>query len=145
MSKNLTKEEYRKRKAAEERLKGGTDKIKPPTYLSKEAKKIFNYIYRELEASGIITNLDVYILASCSNAIARIQEAERELNLGLYNDDGKVKDALKVKDSYMKEFFRCTNELSLSPQSRAKLANINVNAQQEKEDPLLQVLKGDAN
>lgn len=143
MSKNLTKEEYEARKQAEERLKGGTDKIKPPTYLSKDAKKIFNYIVEELKETGVLTNLDVFILASCSNAIARIQEAEKELNKGLYDDKDKVKDALRVKESYTKEFFRCCNELSLSPQSRAKLANINVQAQKEKEDPLLKVLRGD--
>lgn len=143
MSKNLTKEEYEARKQAEEKLKGGTDKIKPPTYLSKDAKKIFNYIVDELEEAGILTNLDVFILASCSNAIARIQEAEKELNKGLYDNKDKVKDALRVKESYTKEFFRCCNELSLSPQSRAKLANINVQAQQEKEDPLLKILRGD--
>jgi phage terminase small subunit len=42
----------------------------------------------------------------------------------------------------MKEFFRCCNELSLSPQSRAKLASINVNAEINKEDPLLRILGG---
>ena len=139
MSKNLTKEEYEARKQAEEALKGGTDKIKPPTHLSTEAKKIFRYIVNELKSSGILTNLDIYILSSCANALARIKEAEQILNDDLLN-----KQALKVKDSYMKEFFRCCNELSLSPQSRAKLANINVKAQENKEDPLLQVLRGGA-
>lgn len=137
MSKNLTNEEKEARKQAEEKLKGGNDKIKPPAYLGKEAKKIFKYIVIELQDSGILTNLDVYILASCANAIARIQAAEK-----LLNDDLLNKDALKVKDSYMKEFFRCCNELSLSPQSRAKLANINVQAKEQKEDPLLKVLAG---
>lgn len=138
MSKNLTKEEYEARKRAEEKLKGGNDNIKPPTYLNKNARKIFKYIVDELESSGILTNLDIYVLASCSVAIDRIQESEKILNNDLLN-----KDALRIKESYMKEFFRCCNELSLSPQSRAKLANINVNAQTEKEDPLLKALKGD--
>ncbi len=136
MSKNLTKEEYEARKEAEQNLKGGTDKIKPPTYLNTKAKKIFKYIVKELESSGILTNLDIYVLSGCAVAIDRIQEAEKLLNEDLLN-----KDALKVKDSYAKEFFRYCNELSLSPQSRAKLANINVNAQQEKENPLLQILQ----
>ena len=42
----------------------------------------------------------------------------------------------------MKDFFRCCNELGLSPQSRAKLANINVQAAQQEEDPLLTLLRG---
>ena len=50
------------------------------------------------------------------------------------------KDLMKAKSEYTKDFFRCCNELSLSPQSRAKLGNINLQAEQEKQDPLLQVL-----
>lgn len=137
ISKNLTKEEHDARKQAEEKLKGGTDKIKPPAYLNKNARKIFKYIVDELKESGILTNLDIYVLSSCSVAIDRIQEAEKELNEDIFN-----KDALRVKESYTKEFFRCCNELSLSPQSRAKLANINVNAEINKEDPILAILGG---
>jgi P27 family predicted phage terminase small subunit len=140
MSKNLTKEEYENRKQAEEKLKGGNDKIKPPTYLSASQKKIFKYIVDELKASNILCNLDIYILTNCSIAIDRIQEAEKILNADILN-----KDALKLKESYTKDLFRYTNELSLSPQSRAKLANINVNAQAEKEDPLLKAMRGNSN
>lgn len=137
MSKHFTKEELENRKQAEKKLRGNTDNIKPPAYLSTNAKKIFKYIVRELEASGILTNLDNYILANTAIAIDRIQEAEKLLNEDILN-----KDALKVKESYAKELFRYTNELSLSPSSRAKLANININAKQETEDPLLKVLAG---
>ena len=49
---------------------------------------------------------------------------------------------MTTKSEYTKDFFRCCNELSLSPQSRAKLGNINLQAEQEKQDPLLQVLAG---
>lgn len=139
MSKHFTKEELENRKQAEENLRGNNDKIKPPTYLNANAKKIFKYIVSELEASGILTNLDNYILANTAIAIDRIQEAEKILN-----DDILNKDALKVKESYMKDLFRCTTELSLSPASRAKLANINVSSTAEKEDPLLKVLGGDS-
>jgi len=41
-----------------------------------------------------------------------------------------------------KTFYRCCNELSLSPQSRAKLGNINLQSKQEEEDPLLKVIGG---
>lgn len=137
MSKHLTKSEIEARKQAEEKLKGGTDKIKPPSYLNYNAKKIFKYIVKELESSGILTNLDIYVLASCSVALDRIQEAEKLLNEDILNTN-----ALRIKDSYMKEFFRCCNELSLSPQSRAKLGNINLQTKKDKQDPLLQVLNG---
>ncbi len=138
LSKHLTKEEYEARKKAEEKLKGGTDKIKPPTHLNAKQKKIFRYIVDELEESEILTNLDIFILENCAISIERLQTVERILNKNLMD-----KNALRIKESYTKEFFRCCNELSLSPQSRAKLANINVNAQAEREDPLMKTLRGE--
>lgn len=138
ISKHLSTEERETRKQTEEALRGGNDKIKPPTHLNTNAKKIFKYIVEQMKASNILSNLDIYILSEVAIAIDRIQEAEKILNNDIFN-----KDALKIKESYMKEFFRACNELCLSPQSRAKLANINVNAQMNAKDPLLEALKDD--
>ena len=52
------------------------------------------------------------------------------------------RELMNAKDKYTKDLYRTCNELSLSPQSRAKLANINVQANQQEEDPLLNLLKG---
>lgn len=142
-SKHFTKEELQGRKEQEEKLKGLADKIKPPAYLSKEQKKIFKYIVQELEASGILSNLDIYILATCSIAINRLQEIEQMINEDISNLTNK--ELLSAKDKYTKDLFRCTSELSLSPQSRAKLANVNVNTKAQQEDPLLKALRGDSN
>lgn len=140
MSKNLTKEERELRLAAEEKLKGGADNISPPTHLNASQKKIFNYIIEQLNESGILGNLDTYILSQASIAIDRLQQIEKIIN----KDINRMydKDLMKAKSEYTKDFFRCCNELSLSPQSRAKLGNINLQAEQEKQDPLLQVLAG---
>lgn len=135
-----TKAEIQARIEVEEKLKGGTDKISPPKHLNARQKKIFNYIVQELEASQILGNLDIYILAQAATAIDRLQEIEKQIN----KDITKLfdKNVLSAKDKYTKDFFRCCNELSLSPQSRAKLGNINLQAKQQEEDPLLKVLKG---
>lgn len=140
MSKNLTKEEKEIRLSTEKKLKGNSDSISPPSYLNKEQKKIFKYIVEQLKAGGILGNLDVYILAQCSISIDRLQQIEKMINDEI--DYMYDKNVMSAKDKYTKDFFRCCNELSLSPQSRAKLSNINLQAQQEKEDPLLQVLSG---
>lgn len=140
MLKNLTKEEFETRKQTEDNLKGVADKISPPDYLSKEQRKIFRNIVKELRESGILGNLDIYILSTCAISLDRIQTIET-----MINDDPKLlsdKDLRLANDKYTKDFFRCCNELSLSPQSRAKFANINLQAQQDKEDPLLKVLRG---
>ena len=142
-SKNLTKEEKEKRQETEEILKGGADKITPPKHLNARQKKIFNNIVDELKSSGILGNLDVYILATCSIALDRIQEIEKMINKDstLIRD----KDLRLSKDTYTKDFFRCCNELSLSPQSRAKIGNINMQKEKEKQDPLLKLLGGGKN
>lgn len=140
MSKNLTKEEIAVRSQTEEKLKGAADNISPPKHLNARQKKIFNYIVEELEASGILGNLDVYILGTCAFALDQLQQITKMINKNPgFNFD---KDVIKAKDSYTKDFFRCCNELSLSPQSRAKLGNINLQAKQQEEDPLLKLLAG---
>jgi P27 family predicted phage terminase small subunit len=140
MSKNLTKEEKEVRLETEEKLRGRGDNISPPKYLNARQKKIFNYIVQELEASKILGNLDVYILATCAISIDRLQQIEKLIN----KDIERIldKSLMAAKDKYTKDFFRCCNELSLSPQSRAKLGNINLQAEQDKQDPLLKVLAG---
>lgn len=140
ISKHLTRDEIQKRKEQEEKLKGSADDIKSPSFLSKEQRKIFKYIVKQLEIAGILGNLDVYILATCSIAIDRLQVIETKINEdinNLYN-----KDLMSTKDKYMKDFFRCCNELSLSPQSRAKLGNLNIQAQKENEDAVKLALQG---
>ena len=136
-----TKAEINSRIEHENKLKGESNKISPPKYLSKEQKKIFKFIVNNLKASGILGNLDIYILTICSIAIDRLQAIESLINKdidNLYN-----KDLMSSKDKYTKDLFRCCNELSLSPQSRAKLANINLQSKEDELDPLLNLLSGD--
>ena len=140
ISKNLTIEEKTERLETEEKLKGGVDKISPPSYLNEKQKQIFSYIVAELEVSGILGNLDIYILSTCSVAIDRLQNIESMIN----QDSGMMlnKDLMSAKDKYTKDLFRTTNELSLSPQSRAKMGNINLRAKENKEDAVLKILAG---
>lgn len=136
-SKHFTKAEIKKRKEVEDNLKGGVDKIKkPPSYLSKNQKAIFKFIVSELEASNILCNLDIYILTNCAIAIDRVQTAEKLLNENILN-----KEALKIKDSYNKELLRYMNELSLSPQSRAKIGSLKLQSDKDKDDPLAKALE----
>lgn len=137
-SKHLTKAEIEAKSTTEDRLKGTSDELIPPEYLTPSQISIFEYIVKNLEASGILGNLDVYVLAECSICIDRMQEIERTIN-----EAGSIIPSLvRLKETYTKAFFRYCNELSLSPQSRAKLANINAQAAAE-ENPLLKVLSDD--
>lgn len=137
-SKHLTKAEIEAKSTTEDKLKGASDELIPPEYLTPSQISIFDYIVKNLEASGILGNLDVYVLAECSICIDRMQEIERTIN-----EAGSIIPSLvRLKETYTKAFFRYCNELSLSPQSRAKLANINAQAAAE-ENPLLKVLSDD--
>lgn len=140
MSKNLTKEEIAVRTEAENKLRGNADKLKPPTYLTARQKRLFKFIVTELEPSEVLGNLDIFILEQCATTIDRIRSIEEEIN----NDrdllfDRSYRTTLSV---LRKDFFRFCNELSLSPQSRAKLSVINLQQQQNNEDELLKVLRG---
>lgn len=138
-AKHLTKAEKDAKMSAEDKLRGSADKLKPPKYLSGAQKKIFKFIVSELESSDILGNLDVYVLSECSIALDRMQEIESRINQDaaqLSNDK-----LLQTKERYTKSFFRCCNELCLSPQSRAKMGNLNLQAKEE--NPLFKILCDD--
>lgn len=136
--KSQTKEEIKKRIEFENILKGESSEITPPSYLSDKQVQIFNYIVQELKNADILGNLDVFILSTCVIAIDRLQEIEEMIN----NDKELLKDSkiISAKKQYSSELFRCANELSLSPQARAKMSNVNMMKLQENEDPLLKIL-----
>ena len=139
MSKHLTNSEKNQRLENEKKLQGESDGIKPFSYLSTKQKKIFKYIVKNLEPSGILGNLDNYVLSECAVCIDRMQDIESQINKNpsLITDN----TLMSAKDKYTKAFFRYCNELCLSPQSRAKLANIGTAA--EEENPLLKALNDD--
>ncbi|EES50020.1 phage terminase small subunit P27 family [Clostridium botulinum] len=140
-SKHLTEEERKNKVETEQKLKGNGEKIKPPKHLSKEQKKIFKYIVNELVNSEILGNLDIYVLSTCSICIDRLQEIEKLIN----EDIEKLNDRklMGSRKDYQSDLFRCMSELSMTPASRAKLGNLNLQAQQNKEDPVLKEIGGD--
>ena len=133
-----TKEDVERRSNNEDAISGGKDKIdKPMTKLSKEQKKIRKTLVEEL--SNVLTNVDAYILDQCCIAIDRLQKIEQEIN---ENPDFMYrKDVISAKKQYFSEFVRLCTELSMSPQSRAKIANALPAAKSE--NPLMKLLKDD--
>lgn len=138
---HISEEEIENRREAEGKLKGVADKIKPPEHLSKDQKEIFKFIVGELEVSGMLGNLDIFILTSCSIAIDRINTIEKVIN----EKPALMKNTqlMSSKDKYSKEFFKCCSELSLSPQARAKMASLIIQDKDKAEDPLLKALRDD--
>lgn len=131
-SMKMSKEERKAREENEKKLRGSNDELKPFKYLNKRQKAIFNDILKNLNKE-ILSNLDIYLLNQTAITIERLESLEKEINNAskIVDENGKKKDKLDVKliaslksvrDMYSKDFFRCCNELSLSPQARAKIS-----------------------
>jgi P27 family predicted phage terminase small subunit len=134
----ISKEDKNARINNENIIKGKDDLLVAPDSLNENQKAIFNYIVEQLRASKILGNLDIYILITASISIERLQYIESEINK--HPDMLSDPKFMSSKEKYAKDFFRACNELCLSPQSRAKLANANVQASKP-ESPLLKALK----
>lgn len=136
-AKHLTNDEKNIKIDTEDKLRGNIDELAPPSYLSDVQAEIFAYIVRNLESSEILGNLDIFVLSDCSICIDRMQSIEKQIN-----DEPELlsnSSLIATKDRYAKNFQRYCNELCLSPQARAKIANINL--QGKEENPLLELLK----
>lgn len=136
-----TKEEIENRKEIQEKMKGNNDNIEPTQNLTKNQLLIFNYVKEQLKESEILSNLDSYLLTQFSIAADMLQYLDQKANDKpslIFNKDFK-----SSKKLYFDIFSKCSDNLALTPQSRAKIANINIMANKEKEDPLLAALKDD--
>jgi P27 family predicted phage terminase small subunit len=138
--KSQTKDEINNRIEMEDKLRGNGDKIKPPSRLNSNQKKIFEYIVSELDASAILGNVDSYMLEMGSIAIDRLQAIERVINQD-FDSAIRDKELMSAKRAYTADFLKFCAETCLSPQSRAKMGILAANKAMEEQDPLLKVLK----
>lgn len=133
----MTKETRQRREAAEERIAPKATAVQLPTMeLTDRQRKIRKKIVAEMR--GILRNADRFIIDQAAIAIDRLQTLEQKINED--EDIVYMKNFISVKKEYFSEFVRLCNELSLSPQARAKLAN--AQAQQE-ENPLKALIGGE--
>ena len=125
-SRHETKDETNSRREIENDIRGEGSGPVPPQHLTKEQKKIFRSVVRELKASDMLGSLDAYILATFAIAVDRMTYIETEINA----DPQKIANdrLMKAKDKYTKDFYRCCTELCLSPQSRAKYSSAKMTA-----------------
>lgn len=149
--KHLTKSEIEERKNNE--IKAKNDKVKPPNYLSKDEKKEFKKIAKELIEIGIMSNLDIdclsFFIKTRSEYLRVTKDVEirgptKEIEIEKKDDKGNVietKQITIVDDDYerllkmqLKLLNSCrktASDLGLSIASRCKL----VVPKQDKEKP----------
>ena len=138
----ISKQEREARKEAENKIKGNvkSDRIeKVPKSLSKEGKKIYKEIINELLDSGIdLTNLDITLLEQVANSIDTMRKCQEILHQDILN-----KQANSVYFKAFNVFKQCASELGLSPSGRAKLSMLKKQQEDENDDLLLKILRGD--
>lgn len=145
-TKHHTKDELKKMMEQEEKIKGNSEKVTDiPDHLDDLAKEYYKYITEELEVSGLLSNLDIPLVEQTADCLSRMREADiiiqqrgvvveqKDRNS---NDIVKKNPAVDVKLAYLDRFNRLSNQLGMSPSSRAALAELNVE-QKEKEDDLV--------
>lgn len=136
-----TKETMARRQAKEDALRGGAVNVKCPAYLSEKQKYIFNKIKRLLLNAEVLGNVDGYVIAVCAVSIDRVREIDTGMNKG--EAEISDKDRVLARSKYLSDFYRCCNELGLSPQARAKLGVLAAGKKKEEKDPLLKALQED--
>lgn len=150
LSKHLTKKEIDDRKQEENKLKGMDDLVyNPPSYLTDKEKELYSFLVEQLYESKVLCNLDIAMLETTVDSILKMKECKQIINshgIVIVKDNGDLakNPACTAYKDYNAIFNKCCMELGLSPSARSRLAQININAKQEKEDPLLKVLRSDA-
>ncbi|CEN74835.1 phage terminase [[Clostridium] sordellii] len=118
--KHLTKAEIEQRKSTE--VKANSDKIKPPTHLTKEEKKQFKKISKELIDIGIMGNVDCEILAMYVESLTEYNK--NPLELKQLNPRKNYEDYNKIaieKDRCIKQCRGFASDMGLTISSRCRL------------------------
>ena len=151
---NLTKEVYEARKTNEDKLKGDKGiSNRPPPYLCSKGKKIYKNIIESLP-EDFFNNTDEYVVAIVADSLAKMQECQeiikREGLLVEYTNTAGATNidqnkAVLIYQKYCEIFKKYIGEIGLSPSARSKMALMINENNENKQDPLLQVLAGGKN
>lgn len=137
----IGKQEKADRKNTEKKLKGLGKSVEPAYELTKNQRKIFNFMRKILTEADVLGALDKYVLTATAVAADRIAEIDERVNKNptLLMD----KDITSVRGKYWSDFRQGCNELGLSPQARAKLGIVAAANKSKEKDPLTALLSGD--
>jgi P27 family predicted phage terminase small subunit len=93
-----------------------------PARLKGEARKLWKRLGNQLVGQGLLTALDLDVLADLCVLAARLLEAEQHLaGLALVGDDGKPSPWLKIVDTCQGQINRLRAQFGLGPANRLKV------------------------
>ncbi|NEU29945.1 phage terminase small subunit P27 family [bacterium LRH843] len=132
-SKHITKDEMKMRQQHEDKMRGSTDKVEAPSYLTALQKKEFDQIAAELMELDIFSNLDVDALARYIDTKTEYEKVTKALRkIKDPTEDIKLYSELRInRNTYFTECRASAADLGLTISSRLKL----VIPQQENEKP----------
>ncbi|AWC29488.1 phage terminase small subunit P27 family [Bacillus cytotoxicus] len=121
-SNHITKSEKNRREKQEEALRGHTDKIEAPSYLTAAQKKEFDTLAAELVRLGIFSNLDVDSLARYIDSKDQYIKLVRLLRKTKPSEDFKnYAQMQRSKNLLFNECRSSASDLGLTITSRLKL------------------------
>lgn len=125
---HLTKEQIETRKKQEGRKHAPADRLRPPTWLSKEGKKEFRIMMRNLLAMQesasceMVSNLDVPALALWADAYAEYQKINRIVEaegMTIATETSKAQHPLlSRKKALFEQMDKIGRQFALSPAAR---------------------------
>lgn len=150
--KSESKAQLKQRQQIEEMLSGNDDLVySVPQNLDSKGQMFYKFIVEELRHSNILTNIDIPLIEQTADCLSKMRECDILLDkMGLFYEEldryGNTKMvenvAMKTKLNLMTKYSQYCNALGMSPSSRAALASKKIEAKEEQQDPLLQILKG---
>ena len=133
-SNHLTKEEIDKRQKHEEKMRGPTDNVVAPSYLTAAQKREFDQVAAELLRLEIFSNLDVDALARYLDSKYQYLQLVRDMKkikptVTVETEDGKkvtlanddYPKLLRAKNTLFTECRQAASDLGLTISSRLKL------------------------
>src|SRR5690554_5696933 len=119
---HLTKEEIKIRQEQEEKARGFTDRIEPPSYLLKKQQEEFMEIANELIRLNIFSNLDVDTLARYIDSRSQYIELVKKIrNIKFDKNFKEYAQMQRTKNALFTECRQLANDLGLTITSRLKL------------------------
>lgn len=119
---NLTKKEIYRRKNNEEKLKVSSNNLNPPSWLEPGAKKNFKRIVELMEPTGILSDVDIDILAVYCDTYYDYLSYKRKIRKTGNLIEGKVNPLIREKRNASAALTKYANMLGLTPSARASLA-----------------------
>ena len=128
------------RTSTEKKLSGDSKTVTPSCEISEPQKAVFDKIREMFDKAGLLGELDGYVLTEAAVVIDRLQSIEQCINErpDLLFD----RDICNTRKEYVQNFFRICNELSLSPQARAKMGILAAEKDEHDADPILRIFSG---